>query len=53
VISKCWQNIIAEHTVVYVISQLIIIGGRKITQEGSKILPKIFPKVLVTFSEIL
>jgi len=36
---------------VYVISQIIILGGRETTQEGCKILPKVSPKLLAKFWE--
>jgi len=38
-------------SIVYVISQLICLGGREIAEEGGKILPKISPKASAKFWE--
>jgi len=35
--------------IVYVISELIFLGGREIAQEGGKILPKVLQKLKAKF----
>jgi len=42
-----------SESIVYVISQLILLGGREISQEGGEIFSKVSPKLQATFWENL